>query len=79
METEDRRELIALAVLETAVRGREIGGGPITYRRALTAIVPGHRLTVAVTRTCGRFPQLQRSCGDPASSSFQWRSRSCRQ
>lgn len=51
METEDRREIIALAVLETAVRGREIGGGPVTYRRALTGVVPGHRLTIAVART----------------------------
>lgn len=52
MEPQDETiiEVLALAVLRNAVRGHELGGEPITYRRALPGIVPGHRLTIAVEK-----------------------------
>lgn len=39
-------ELVASRILPTAVRGRAPGEGPITYRRALDDVIPGHLLSV---------------------------------
>jgi len=39
-------EIIALAILRHAIRGRALGGGRLTYRRALPGIIPGQRLTI---------------------------------
>lgn len=39
---------MALRVLPTAVRCREVGAGRVTYRKSLTRLVPGLRLVVAV-------------------------------
>lgn len=52
METRDQAtvEMLALAVLRNAVRGRSIDGDAVTYRRALPGIVPGQRLTIAVEK-----------------------------
>ena len=43
-------ELIALRVLSTAIRCREMDGGLVTYRRTNGEVVPGERLTVVVTK-----------------------------
>jgi hypothetical protein len=39
-------EMIALRVLPSAVRGRELGAGVLTYRRTLPAVVPGMLLSI---------------------------------
>ena len=43
-------EIIALAALRHAIRGREVGAGLVTYRRALAGVIPGQRLTVGVEK-----------------------------
>ncbi len=50
VETGARTDVIALAVLHNGVRAREVGGGPVTWRRSLPGIVPGQRLTLDVTK-----------------------------
>jgi hypothetical protein len=43
-------ELVALRVMSTAIRCREIGGGAVTYRRSEPLVIPGQRLSVSVRR-----------------------------
>lgn len=43
-------DLLVLKVLPAAVHCREIGAGPLTYRRKLPAVVPGQRLTIVPER-----------------------------
>jgi tetratricopeptide (TPR) repeat protein len=43
-------DLLVLKVLPTVVHCREIGGGLITYRKKLSNVVAGQRLTVSVER-----------------------------
>lgn len=49
-EPEVATELVALRVLSTAIRCREVGGGLVTYRKSSPEVVPGERLTVRAER-----------------------------
>lgn len=72
-EPEVATELVALRVLSTAIRCREVGGGLVTYRKSSPEVVPGERLTVRAERRWGFLPLVQRFLAEPASDSFRRR------
>ena len=65
-------DLLVLKVLPAAVHCREIGAGPLTYRRKLPTVVPGQRLTVLPERRW-RWRKTDMVGGDLVSVDFSLR------